>query len=73
MEALVDADRLRHDLRGHARRPARGAHAAALGTGDGELRFHLARGNALTPHLAGTDGAGAGQWAGRLCLAPLVR
>lgn len=31
------------------------AHTPLLSTGDGAVQFHLARGNALTRHLAGTD------------------
>jgi transcriptional regulator len=31
------------------------AHTPLVSTGDGALQFHLARGNALTGHLAGTD------------------
>ena len=31
------------------------AHTALLSTGDGAVQFHLARGNALTRHLAGMD------------------
>jgi transcriptional regulator len=30
------------------------AHVPVIPTGDGAIRFHLARGNALTPHIAGT-------------------
>jgi len=30
------------------------AHAPLVSTGDGAIQFHLARGNALTPHIAGT-------------------
>lgn len=32
------------------------AHAPVLSDGAGEIRFHLARSNALTPHLAGARG-----------------
>src|SRR5690606_17615990 len=31
------------------------AHVPVVSTGDGAIRFHLARGNALTTHLAGTE------------------
>jgi transcriptional regulator len=31
------------------------AHTPLLSTGDGAVRFHIARGNALTRHLAGTE------------------
>jgi transcriptional regulator len=30
------------------------AHVPLVSTGDGAIQFHLARGNALTPHIAGT-------------------
>ena len=52
LEALIDAVGFGMVF-AHAPDGPRVAHVPLVSTGGGAVRFHLARGNALTPHLAG--------------------